>query len=153
MTNFKVSDEEFSKIVSESTSVAQVISKCGLVVAGGNYQTINRRIKNNNLDTSHFTKQLWNKGKTFPPKRPITDYLEGKALMTSHALRLRLLKEGYFDPICQNCGLSTWLNQPIPLELHHIDGNHKNNSLSNLQILCPNCHAQTKTYRGKNISK
>ena len=39
----------------------------------------------------------------------------------------------------------------IPLEIHHIDGNHKNNKLENLQILCPNCHSLTTNYRGKNI--
>jgi predicted hotdog family 3-hydroxylacyl-ACP dehydratase len=42
-------------------------------------------------------------------------------------------------------------NQPIPLELHHIDGNHHNNSLSNLQILCPNCHAQQSNNSGKAV--
>ena len=36
------------------------------------------------------------------------------------------------------------------LELHHIDGNHSNNELSNLTLLCPNCHALTDNYRGKN---
>ena len=34
-----------------------------------------------------------------------------------------------------------WLDEEIPLELHHIDGNHYNNSFENLIILCPNCHA------------
>jgi 5-methylcytosine-specific restriction endonuclease McrA len=47
--------------------------------------------------------------------------------------------------------LSSWLNQPIPLELDHIDGNNQNNQLNNLRLLCPNCHAQTSNYRGKNI--
>lgn len=49
--------------------------------------------------------------------------------------------------------LSEWMGKPIPLELHHKDGNHYNNDLSNLEILCPNCHAQTDNYRGKNIGK
>ena len=39
----------------------------------------------------------------------------------------------------------------IPLELHHKDGNKFNNNLSNLELLCPNCHAFTNTYRTKNI--
>ena len=42
--------------------------------------------------------------------------------------------------------LSEWMGKPIPLELHHKDGNHYNNDLSNLEILCPNCHAQTDNY-------
>ena len=50
---------------------------------------------------------------------------------------------------CECCGLISWNDKPIPLELHHIDGNHYNNDLSNLQILCPNCHAQTSNYSCK----
>jgi hypothetical protein len=69
----------------------------------------------------------------------------------SNKLRQRLLKEGYKKYMCECCELTTWNNQPISLELDHIDGNRTNHFLSNLRLLCPNCHAQTDTYRGKNI--
>ena len=49
------------------------------------------------------------------------------------------------------CGLTTQLDQPIPTELHHKDGDSTNNELTNLELLCPNCHALTENYRGKNI--
>ncbi len=51
---------------------------------------------------------------------------------------------------CSCCGTSEWMNQPIPLELEHIDGDSQNNYPSNVTLLCPNCHAQTSTYKGKN---
>jgi 5-methylcytosine-specific restriction endonuclease McrA len=51
---------------------------------------------------------------------------------------------------CDKCGLSDWLNQPITLELEHIDGNHDNWLHENLIFLCPNCHSQTPTWRGRN---
>lgn len=54
---------------------------------------------------------------------------------------------------CENYKLTNWLNKPIPLEIHHKDGDHLNNDLENLQLLCPNCHAFTENYRGKNIVK
>lgn len=54
---------------------------------------------------------------------------------------------------CEQCGLKEWLNQKIPLEVHHIDDDHKNNVLENLQLLCPNCHALTENWRGRNIVK
>lgn len=49
--------------------------------------------------------------------------------------------------------MTEWLGQPIPLELHHKDGNKNHNELSNYELLCPNCHALTDTYRGKNCQK
>lgn len=52
---------------------------------------------------------------------------------------------------CNKCGNSEWLGQPISLELEHKDGNHYNNLRDNLELLCPNCHSQTDTYRGKNV--
>jgi predicted HNH restriction endonuclease len=53
--------------------------------------------------------------------------------------------------MCERCKNTTWEGNPIPLELHHINGIHSDNRISNLQILCPNCHALTDNYKGKNI--
>lgn len=55
--------------------------------------------------------------------------------------------------MCNSCGLEDWLGEKIPLELEHKDGTSTNHKLSNLELLCPNCHAQTSTYRGKNINR
>lgn len=54
--------------------------------------------------------------------------------------------------VCEKCGLSEWLNNKIILEIHHIDGNTKNNSEANLQLLCPNCHSFTDNWRKKKAS-
>jgi hypothetical protein len=54
--------------------------------------------------------------------------------------------------LCENCGLSEWMNHPITLELEHVDGNNRNNIETNLKLLCPNCHALTYTWRGRNIN-
>jgi len=39
------------------------------------------------------------------------------------------------------------------LEVEHIDGNWHNNTEDNLTILCPNCHALSDTYRGRNMNR
>lgn len=84
-------------------------------------------------------------------KIPLEDILAGlHPQYQSNKLRLRLLSEGIFPHKCNNCELTDWLGNPIPLELEHIDGNSSNNKLENLELLCPNCHSLTDTYRGKN---
>lgn len=54
---------------------------------------------------------------------------------------------------CEECGCTTWLEKPITLEAHHIDGDKTNNELSNLLLLCPNCHSYTDNFGSKNIKK
>ena len=51
---------------------------------------------------------------------------------------------------CNHCGIDSWNGKPITLELEHKDGNHSNNHRSNLECICPNCHSQTETWRGRN---
>lgn len=71
----------------------------------------------------------------------------------THKVKKRLLGEGYKNHCCESCGLSEWMSSPIPLELHHKNGVRTDNSLENLELLCPNCHAFTDNYRAKNIKK
>lgn len=54
---------------------------------------------------------------------------------------------------CFKCQNKTWMDFPIPLEIHHIDGNSKNDDFNNIQLLCPNCHTLTPNYKGKNKKK
>ena len=63
---------------------------------------------------------------------------------------MRLLQKCNYK--CEKCGwgeLNTFTNK-VPLQIHHIDGNSENNTESNLQVLCPNCHSLTSTYKGAN---
>ena len=73
--------------------------------------------------------------------------------ITSYKLKIKLLKEGIKKYRCEKCGNSFWLNKPIPLELHHKNGNHNDNSFENLQVLCPNCHSIQEGNSGANIGK
>ena len=54
------------------------------------------------------------------------------------------------DRHCEICKLSLWLENPIPLQMDHMDGNPINNKLDNLRLLCPNCHSTTPTFGIKN---
>lgn len=67
----------------------------------------------------------------------------------SHSVRTALLATRQHS--CENCNLSQWLNQPIPLDVHHLDGDANNNRSANLKLLCKNCHALTDNYGIKNL--
>ena len=70
--------------------------------------------------------------------------------MCHGALRKRLLHERNYT--CEECGIGNEHNgKPLSLELEHVDGNSLNNRIENLKILCPNCHSQTPTFRGRNV--
>jgi len=149
---FKFSDDEFKKVISESISIRQVLIKFGFAPRGGNYQTIKNRINKLNISTKHFLGMGANKGQNFGPKRPLNDYLSNKYSITSTSLKKRLISEGLFKNECSNCKNTTWLDNSIPLEIDHIDGNHYNNNLNNLRLLCPNCHSLTPTFRRRKSS-
>lgn len=149
----RYTENDFIQAVKNSTSIRQVLNKLNIKEAGGNYLTCKKRIKKLGLNTDHFSGKAWNRGKKIGPKRDIHVYLNNQYPIQSHKLKLRLIKEKIFEHKCYACGLTEWLNQPIPLELEHKNGKHQDNTLDNLTLLCPNCHAQTSTYRGRNVSK
>ena len=125
----------------------------GLKPIGGNYHTCNAAIRRLGLNTSHFTGQLWNKGKHVicNPAKPLEELLQLGTSITSDKLRKRLFKEGLRQELCSICGITDWLGDRLSLELDHINGDKFDNRLVNLRILCPNCHSQTPTYRGIEI--
>ena len=139
------SDEEFAQMVKDSTSIQELADKCGYVRTGGGTATILKEaIIERGLDASHFLGQGWNKD-NFDYSR----FTYGNAIKSANAKDALVALRGHK---CENCGLTEWLGEEIPLEVHHQDGDHLNNELDNLKLLCPNCHAKTENYRGKNIS-
>lgn len=100
-----------------------------------------------NFDTSHFL-DLNGSSEAIKRLDNQIDFVYGKAIrsekMRNHLIHLR-------GHQCENCGNTEWQGKLIPLEVHHMDGDRLNNVLENLQLLCPNCHAQTENYRNRNI--
>jgi hypothetical protein len=131
-------DEQVINYAKEVFSIAQLLNKLNLKIAGGNYSHIKKTLQRLNIDTSHWTSQGWNKN------QQLKDW--SMYSRVSH-LKKHLIKEKTHQ--CEKCLLTTWLEQPIVLEVHHKDGNRTNNNFDNLQLLCCNCHSTTDNWRNK----
>lgn len=132
-------DQEIIDAAKDSLSCAQLLKKIGLRPVGGNYATMKKKLFKLNVDCSHWTGHGWNKNKKLKNWENYTRAFSAKK---------HLIKE--LGHKCEQCLISVWYDKPIPLEVHHIDGDRTNNMLENLQLLCPNCHSFTDNFRGKN---
>ena len=148
-------DVQLKAAVPQSRSVAAVLRALGLRAAGGNYELVQRHIDLLALDRSHWTGQGHWRGRHNPhvPKAPLIQILRKDSTYQSNKLRRRLIAEGVLKASCSECKQTEWYGRPIPLELDHVDGDRTNNELANLRLLCPNCHALTSTFRGRNIRR
>lgn len=152
----KYSKENLQLIASGSKSLREMLAKLSITSNGsGGYKFIKSHILNQHIDISHWgnnnviraTKSLKSGQKSL--QYNLEDYLSNRVEIKSSNLKIKLLQEGVLTKECNCCKLTMWLDQPILLQLDHIDGNNKNNNLSNLRLLCTNCHIQTPTWGNK----
>ncbi len=153
MNKYQWNLEKIKNAVKESINLSEVLIKLNIPRQGNNSATLKKILDSNNIDYSHFTGRA-RTYKTTYVKAEV--YLNSDKQINTSKLKSKLLKETILENRCAVCGIQQWNNKPIVLQLHHIDGNPSNNSLNNLQLLCPNCHSQTENYCGnanKNIVK
>lgn len=145
-------DDALRAAVRASTSYAEVARRLGYAQSGGIHRFLKMHIHRVGADVSHFTGQAWNRGKSTvcAPRRSTQELLTYGSGATGRTLRIRLIREGLKQARCEWCGLAEWRGRPLPLHLDHINGDHLDNRLVNLRILCPNCHATTDTWCGRN---
>lgn len=159
MEKVQYTKEWLEKTCAESFSYAEVLRKSGRKQGGGAQATLKEKIALYNIDVSHFTLQSWSKGKTketdprilSKEKYSLQEVFCDNSPVTQRVLRGYVERHKLIEYKCDTCGCTgEWQDGFISLELDHKDGNNKNNKISNLHYLCPNCHALTETYRGKN---
>lgn len=136
-----VSDDEFSRLVPQVNSWAELFRKLHIQKMGCNYEYARRKALELQLDTSHFKKNK-TKEEIFQPD-----------IEKPKRLKEWLIKIGRKYE-CSECFLGpTWNDKALTIQVDHIDGNPRNNIESNLRFLCPNCHSQTDTFCWKNAKR
>lgn len=147
----KYTKDILHSIIKISLSWADVCRHLNVRPATGAQSYITKRAAFFQIDSSHFLGQAHGRGKP-QPKKFVLDYCYKGSRVSSSKLREKLIRDKIKKPECETCGVYEWMGEPVVLELDHIDNDHTNNELGNLQILCPNCHAQkTRRNRSKNV--
>jgi len=145
--------EDLKAATRKSSSIRQVLRRLGLKEAGGNYSLVKKYLEQSNIDFNHFKGKAWNRGLTglSSPRIPLADILVRKSDFQSFKLKKRLFQEGLKKEACEECGWNkASVDGRIPLELHHVNGNTRDNRIENLVVLCPNCHSLKLNHRGRN---
>lgn len=155
----KYTKEWLEELCKDSVSYAEVLKKAGRKIAGGNQTHLKKKIEEYGIDISHFKGQGWSKGLT----KQELPYLDGHEKYTLDELfkdnsdiprktiREYIIRHNVLEYRCQFCGnTGEWLGKTMPLELDHINGKNNDHRIENLRWLCPNCHAITDTYSGRN---
>lgn len=148
----QVTKEQLQQAVEHSRSIGQTLRNLGYEVKGGSrYPWIKKLIAKYGIDTSHFSGKGWRADSV----RYNTDEAFAKdSNKPREVIRKWIIRDNLIPYVCAMCGnTGEWIGKPIALELDHINGVCNDHRLENLRFLCPNCHATTDTYCGKNKAK
>jgi hypothetical protein len=158
----KLSIEQIKQVVSESFSSSEACEKLGMAGKSGSVTRFRKFLDENEIDYSHWTGQLWSKGKTSLNDERLRKNKDNSLIFTensnasSHYVRSLLLKHKLKEYKCENknCTIvDEWIGNTINLQMDHINGNRKDHRLENLRWLCPNCHSQTDTFCSRNSNR
>ena len=151
-----VSEEAIRQAVPGARSRAEVLRRLSIETTAANNKALGLRLERLGIDCTHFLGRAANRGRKVQPRYrlPLSEVLvSGRRCSSTSTLKKRLFEAGLKTRECERCGISEWLGKQVALELHHINGDRADNRLENLQLLCPNCHSLTDTYRGRNIGR
>lgn len=137
--------DELKIVVEQENTFKHVLERFNIIPTRSKviYDALRTVFDENDIDYSHFG---------YRKLKNLSEQLIKNSTYNVQTLKKRLIKENLIINECSICGnKSIWNDKPLVLQLHHKNGDSKDNRLENLELLCPNCHSQTNTFSGKNI--
>lgn len=132
-----------------------MLARLGLRQAGSNYAQLRKYLREAGIDVQHFKGFAWNRGLRCPrPAQSLEQILTTDSDYKSFKLKRRLFAANLKPRHCEECGWAQMTEDGyLPLELDHINGDSRDNRLTNLRVLCPNCHSLKPTHRGRKLRR
>lgn len=127
------------EMISQNRPIFEISKKLGI-----KYETLKAHLKK--LGIEYKTNPTRKGIPHFEARKTAFEYANKKTYVNIPTLKRKLIEEGIREYKCERCGITEWQGYPVPLELHHINGNHYDNRFENLIILCSNCHALVHNY-------
>lgn len=136
--------ELLQQLVNTSSSLSEILRKQGKAKSGAAFKVLKEKLKAYGINYAFMPVQC------VPKAIPLEQKLQLGTNVKSQDLKNLLIKKGLKEDKCEICGqLPEWNGQPLVLQLDHINGDHYDNRIDNLRIVCPNCHTQTDTFGTK----
>jgi hypothetical protein len=147
----KYTKKKLEPIVARNKTMSGVVRELGLKPGGGSQQFIKKRIKEFEIDCSHFEGRKFPRSKYKTPDEVLVAKPDGSIRSSPQMLKRCLIEIGReYKCEADGCQITEqWIDRPISLQIHHCDGNCLNNRPENLMFLYPNCHSQTSNWCNK----
>lgn len=137
------------QLVKECNSFSEILRRQGKAISGASVKLLKQKLEDYGISYLFVSESLREK-----EAKPLEEILIENSSYKSQDLKKRLIRAGLKEDVCEICGqINTWNDKPLVLQLDHINGNHYDNRLENLRIVCPNCHSQTDTFANKKNKK
>lgn len=158
--------KELREIASSARSISEIVRGLGLnPTSGQSHLKVRKAIKENEIFCPKLRGHGWNKGETRATSPEVDKqarslevpwkqvFCKNSSYDNRGEMIKKLLRDKSWVYQCNSCELFRWQGKKLSLQLNHKNGVKNDHRISNLELLCPNCHSQTTTFAGRNTKR